>query len=131
MKVLVTGAAGFIGLRVVDRLADSGAVVHMVDMFKPAATDREFYEVLKKRGVKFEFFNRVKNIGLADDKKTIDKVEIGIQATLKVPDEEYQPLVDVKDLPCWPAECHRRPSACRSGCPWSGRASLRGARSRP
>ena len=53
MKVLVTGAAGFIGLRVVDRLADSGAVVHMVDMFKPAATDREFYEVLKKPNVEF------------------------------------------------------------------------------
>ena len=53
MKVLVTGAAGFIGLRVADCLADSGAVVHMVDMFKPAATDKEFYEVLKKSNVEF------------------------------------------------------------------------------
>jgi uncharacterized protein with NAD-binding domain and iron-sulfur cluster len=60
------------------------------------------YEILKKRGVKFQFFNNVKNLGLNDDKSLIDTITIGVQATPK--SGEYQPLVDVKGLPCWPSD---------------------------
>ena len=61
------------------------------------------YEVLKKRGVKFEFFSKVEEL-LVDAAGTgIDSVRIGVQATVKG-GGEYQPLFDVKGLPSWPGE---------------------------
>src|SRR5262249_49188645 len=60
------------------------------------------YEALKKRGVRFHFFRRVKNLGLSKDKKSIATIRLGRQVNLKV--EEYRPLVRVKDLDCWPSE---------------------------
>lgn len=61
------------------------------------------YEVLKARGVKFEFFHKVEALRLSGDKKTVAAVDITVQATLKDPAVGYQPLFAVKDLPCWPA----------------------------
>lgn len=60
------------------------------------------YEVLKKRGVKFKFFNKVKNLKLAADGKSVESIEIGQQVTLK--NGDYDPLVMVRGLPCWPSE---------------------------
>lgn len=60
------------------------------------------YLVLSRRGVKFEFFQRVDALELSDDKTRIDRVVIGQQATLV--NGTYDPLVPVKDLPCWPSE---------------------------
>jgi len=61
-----------------------------------------FYEVLKSKGVKFKFFQKVLNLSLSEDKKTISTITIGEQATVK--SGNYDPLVDVLDLPCWPSE---------------------------
>lgn len=61
------------------------------------------YEVLKRRGVRFEFFNKVANLRLAEDKKSIGAIDIEIQATLKPGLTEYKPLYDVKGLACWPS----------------------------
>lgn len=55
------------------------------------------YEVLRRRGVKFEFFQSVERIENAGD--AIHKIHIRKQAT---PRAEYKPLVDVGGLPCWP-----------------------------
>jgi uncharacterized protein with NAD-binding domain and iron-sulfur cluster len=60
------------------------------------------YEVLKKRGIKFKFFHRVKNLKPSADGKTIDTISIGRQVDLNV--EEYNPLFNVRGLPCWPSE---------------------------
>ncbi|MGC2583092.1 MAG: hypothetical protein WA399_13400, partial [Acidobacteriaceae bacterium] len=60
------------------------------------------YEVLKKRGVKFKFFHRVKHLQPSADGKSIDSIEIGEQVTVKT--GEYDPLVNVRGLPCWPSE---------------------------
>lgn len=60
------------------------------------------YEVLVKRGVKFQFFNKVTNLGLDKEGKTIDTISIDVQATLAKGYSSYDPLVKVKDLPCWP-----------------------------
>jgi uncharacterized protein with NAD-binding domain and iron-sulfur cluster len=60
------------------------------------------YEVLKKRGVKFEFFHKVLNLNLNTDTKTIDSIQIGVQATLNNGAKEYNPLYSVRNLPCWP-----------------------------
>jgi len=59
------------------------------------------YLLLRARGVRFEFFQRVKNLGLSPDGSRIDRVDIDVQATLK--HREYNPLVTVKGLPCWPS----------------------------
>ncbi|MEL6947188.1 MAG: FAD-dependent oxidoreductase [Pseudomonadota bacterium] len=68
------------------------------------------YEALKKRGVKFEFFNKVTDLRMSADGASIAEVDIDIQATLKDPSKAYQPLFDThptwlngKALPAWPA----------------------------
>ena len=60
-----------------------------------------FYLVLKARGVKFEFFQRVDKLELSPDGASVAKVTIGQQAIV---DGEYDPLVVVNDLACWPSE---------------------------
>jgi len=60
------------------------------------------FEVLQKRGVKFQFFHKVTNLGLSADKKTISTIAIDVQATLKDASVPYDPFVTVNDLPCWP-----------------------------
>ncbi|MEO6601420.1 MAG: FAD-dependent oxidoreductase [Polyangiaceae bacterium] len=66
-----------------------------------------FYEVLRRRGVRFEFFHRLTNLGLSEsgtgDAPHVAKLEFDVQAEIEG-DGEYQPLVDVRGLPCWPAE---------------------------
>lgn len=60
------------------------------------------HDVLKRRGVRFEFFHRVRNLELSDDRKSVARIQLGRQATLTK--GEYRPFVDVADLPCWPSE---------------------------
>ena len=61
------------------------------------------YMVLKQRGVKFEFFHAVENLGLSADKSAVETIRIGRQVHLKDLAREYDPLVWVKGVPCWPA----------------------------
>lgn len=67
-----------------------------------------FYQVLKRRGVRFEFFHKVENLGLSEDRKSVATIRVGRQVWLKGHDQDanvaYEPLVEVKDLPCWPSE---------------------------
>ena len=60
------------------------------------------YEVLKNRGVKFEFFHRVDEITLSKEGTYVETITIGRQATPK--SGSYDPLVSVLDLECWPSE---------------------------
>jgi uncharacterized protein with NAD-binding domain and iron-sulfur cluster len=61
------------------------------------------YLVLRDRGVKFEFFHRIKNLGLSADKKTVDRIDIDVQATVKA--GPYEPLFIGSDgIPVWPTE---------------------------
>jgi uncharacterized protein with NAD-binding domain and iron-sulfur cluster len=60
------------------------------------------YEVLRRRGVRFEFFHRVEKLELSDDQRGIERVVIGRQATPR--SGEYHPLIDVNGLPCWPEQ---------------------------
>ncbi|MEL6137716.1 MAG: NAD(P)-binding protein [Cyanobacteria bacterium J06628_6] len=59
------------------------------------------YKVLKRRGVKFEFFSRVTGLRLSEDQSAIAQIDINRQVTLT---EDYDPLIRVKDLLCWPSE---------------------------
>jgi len=63
------------------------------------------YEVLRRRGVRFEFFHKLTNVELGPSDASDDHVaalEFDVQARTKS-GGEYRPLVSVKGLPCWPA----------------------------
>ncbi|MEO8152996.1 MAG: acetoacetate decarboxylase family protein [Rhizobacter sp.] len=59
-----------------------------------------FYEVLKKRGVKFKFFHKVEELVPEDGSDVVGQIRLTRQADLAGSD--YDPLVPVKGLPCWP-----------------------------
>ncbi|MEZ5332590.1 MAG: NAD(P)-binding protein [Thermoanaerobaculia bacterium] len=66
------------------------------------------YEVLRRRGVRFEFFHRLENVRLAPaeslapgERPYVEALELDVQAGVR--DGEYRPLVDVKGVPSWPA----------------------------
>lgn len=65
------------------------------------------YQALKKRGVRFEFFHRLRNLGLAPQKQGetayIETLDFDVQAKVKG-EKEYEPLVDVHNLPSWPSQ---------------------------
>ncbi len=61
------------------------------------------YQVLKKRGVRFEFFHRLQNVGLSPgDPASVATLEFDVQARVEG-GGEYQPLVNVHNVPSWPA----------------------------
>ncbi|WP_245768773.1 FAD-dependent oxidoreductase [Stigmatella aurantiaca] len=69
-----------------------------------------FYEVLTRRGVRFEFFHRLESVRLVDPARLgvgehpyVEALEFDVQAEV-LGGGEYQPLVDVRGLPCWPAQ---------------------------
>ncbi len=59
------------------------------------------YEVLARRGVKFRFFERVTGLELDEQGAHLERIQIGVQATVRA--EAYQPLEVHDGLPCWPA----------------------------
>lgn len=63
------------------------------------------YETCRKNGVRFEFFHRVEEV-VAErgqgGKPRITRLRIGRQVDLKEPSAGYEPLIYVKNLPCWP-----------------------------
>ncbi len=59
------------------------------------------YEVLRKRGVNFRFFHAIRNLSPDIDNSCVTEIRLGRQATVK--SGEYEPLFDVKGLPCWPS----------------------------
>lgn len=61
-----------------------------------------YYQVLKHRGVKFRYFNAATNLVLDQDQTGISAIDMVEQA--EVLSDQYDPLVDVQDLPCWPSE---------------------------
>ena len=65
------------------------------------------YEVLRRRGVRFEFFHRLENVSIGEPESPekhafVSALEFDVQASPRR--GEYEPLVDVRGLPCWPAE---------------------------
>lgn len=62
------------------------------------------YEALVARGVRFEFFHRVTQLRLAPDSDTVASILLERQVETRTRDRHYEPLVDVKGVPSWPAE---------------------------
>ena len=62
------------------------------------------YAALRERGVRFEFFTRVDALRLSEDGARVAEIEVGRQVELADGVADYDPLVEVGGLPCWPAE---------------------------
>jgi uncharacterized protein with NAD-binding domain and iron-sulfur cluster len=62
------------------------------------------YQLLKARGVKFEFFHKVEElVPSADGSPEVERIRLTQQVSLRDGATEYRPLVDVKGLACWPS----------------------------
>jgi uncharacterized protein with NAD-binding domain and iron-sulfur cluster len=65
-----------------------------------------FYEVLRRRGVRFAFFHRLENVRLggltAGRQPHVAALDVDVQADV-IGGREYAPLVDVGGVPSWPA----------------------------
>ena len=65
-----------------------------------------YYEVLKRRGVSFEFFHRLEQLKIAEGQKGerpfVESLDFDVQAKT-LDGGEYDPLVDINGLPCWPS----------------------------
>jgi len=57
------------------------------------------YELLRRRCVKFRFFHSVTELRPSEDGRLVDQIDVVPQVEKA---GEYDPLVDVKGLPCWP-----------------------------
>ena len=93
------GAALEIALRI--GLTYSGSVCYELQSGMGEVVIAPIYEVLEKRGVVFEFFHKVKKVGLSADGKSVARVFIERQARLK--GGSYAPFINVKGLKCWPS----------------------------
>lgn len=60
------------------------------------------YEVMRRRGVKFNFFQRVKKIIPSADNQKIERIILSRQ--VKLVNDEYNPLITVNGLRAWPNE---------------------------
>lgn len=63
-----------------------------------------YFLVLRELGVKFEFFSAARELHLDTAKTQIETISMIRQAQLKT--GSYEPLIEVRDLPCWPSEPH-------------------------
>ncbi|HEY1011383.1 MAG TPA: NAD(P)-binding protein [Herpetosiphonaceae bacterium] len=97
-------AAG-VALRTIVRMAFTwkGALIWKMQAGMGDTVFTPLYQVLRRRGVKFEFFHLVKGLHLSADRRRIERVSIGRQARLKDPTRPYEPLLNVKGLDCWPS----------------------------
>ncbi|WP_277184237.1 NAD(P)-binding protein, partial [Caballeronia sp. BR00000012568055] len=60
------------------------------------------YKVLKQRGVDFKFFQKVDELIPAPDSDEVMEIVITEQMALAAGQKEYDPLVEVARLDCWP-----------------------------
>jgi uncharacterized protein with NAD-binding domain and iron-sulfur cluster len=86
-------------------LGSRGAPLWMMQAGMGDTIFSPLYEVLvRQRNVKVEFFRSVRNLGLSEDQRSIDRIDLVHQVGLA--QKAYDPLIDVRGLPCWPSEPH-------------------------
>lgn len=101
------GLAGDVGagtaIRAMSRLALSyrGAIFWKMQAGMGDTIFAPYYQALSALGVKFRFFNAARRLRLSADRTRIAAVEMVEQAATL---GDYNPLVDVVGLPCWPSQ---------------------------
>lgn len=81
-----------------------GAILYRLQAGMGETVFAPLYEVLRRRGVRFCFFRSVQRLELSPARTHIARIVVQCQATVRTVDGEYDPLVDVDGLPCWPSE---------------------------
>ncbi len=77
-----------------------GAILYKMAAGMGETVFAPLYEVLARRGVRFEFFHTVDHLELSEDRRSVARVVVDRQATVR--GGTYRPLHDVEGLPCWP-----------------------------
>jgi uncharacterized protein with NAD-binding domain and iron-sulfur cluster len=76
------------------------------------------FQVLRDRGVTFRFLTEVDNLHVGPDGRTVSAVTVTQQARLADRTAQYDPLIRVNGLPCWPsAPLHGQLAADGRGAP--------------
>lgn len=96
---VAAGAAMRLLLRAL--LAHRGALYYTPTADLGEAVFAPLYQVLKRRGVRFRFFHKIKQVRADGDRVTA--IRIGRQVELDPGIDDYEPLIAVKGVPCWPS----------------------------
>jgi uncharacterized protein with NAD-binding domain and iron-sulfur cluster len=100
---IAAGSALYTLLRMT--LTYRGAVMYWMNAGMGETIFSPIYLALSKRGVKFNFFHKVTNLGVSADGKQIDSISVDVQATPKPELQNgYEPLFTVNGIPCWPSQ---------------------------
>ncbi|KAF0698829.1 Aste57867_10578 [Aphanomyces stellatus] len=79
-----------------------GALLYKMTTGMAETVVQPLYEVLVRRGVRFEFFHRARRLGLASNATVVDEIEFDVQATVQ--GHVYTPTYNVKGVDVWPSE---------------------------
>lgn len=96
---LAAGAGLRLLLRVL--LAHKGALYYTPQADLGEVVFAPLYQLLRRRGVRFRFFHKVKELRVEDDR--VSEIRIGRQVELDPGIGDYEPLINVKGLLCWPS----------------------------
>ncbi|HEY0135294.1 MAG TPA: NAD(P)-binding protein [Nannocystis sp.] len=96
---LAAGASLRMLLRIL--LAHKGALYYTPQADLGEVVFAPLYQLLRRRGVRFRFFHKVKELRVEDDR--ICAIRIGRQVELDPGVGDYEPLINVKGLLCWPS----------------------------
>lgn len=100
--ILAAGTGLRSGLRMI--FGYKGAFMYTMQAGMGDVVFTPVYQLLKQMGVRFEFFHRVDDLQLSADKRRIARIAVTRQVDLAAGGTEYDPLVEVKGLACWPSE---------------------------
>ncbi len=79
-----------------------GAALYMMQAGMGEVVIAPLYELLKARGVRFEFFSEVTRLQLDPSRRRVERVHITRQAQVR--NGDYHPTFDINGLICWPSE---------------------------
>lgn len=86
-------------------LSYKGAVMYKMQAGMGDTVFTPYYQVLKQRGVKFNYFHEVTDLTLdSKDSSLVNEIKMTRQVDLCNGPGSYEPLVQVKGLACWPSE---------------------------
>ncbi|MEP7107020.1 MAG: FAD-dependent oxidoreductase [Ferruginibacter sp.] len=79
-----------------------GSFIYMLNAGTGDTLITPVYQVLKERGVKFKFFNRVDQVHYSANGE-IEEISVAQQVTLKDKDGNYDPVTKVNGINSWPS----------------------------